>query len=77
VGTVTHLRRSSDLRWKAVCVYRTGNGPVDIDHLFEEIADLHDLIERGPHWDTLISCTITLNRPAEDDALTVEKAERL
>ena len=61
-------------RWKAVAVYRTDSGGVDVEWFFEEIAELHDLIERGPHWDSLVSCTVTLNRPAEDTSLTVERA---
>jgi hypothetical protein len=64
------------LRWKALCLYRTEAGTVDVEHLFEEIADLHNLIERGPHWETLISCTITLN-DLSINGLTVEKAARL
>jgi len=64
-------------RWKAVILYRTLNGVVDVEHFFEEIADLDTIIERGPHWDTLIKCTVTLNRPSEDRALTVEKAATL
>lgn len=63
------------LRWKAVVLYRMDGGQfVDVEHFFEEIAELDDLIERGPHWDTLIRCTITLNRPARDARLTLEKA---
>ncbi len=65
-------------RWKAVILYRMAGGNfVDVDHLFEEIEDLHTLIERGPHWDTLIRCTVTLNRPAERKNLTIEEAALL
>ena len=41
------------IRWYAVAYYRTGNGTVDVHHDLEEIAELHTLIERGPHWDTI------------------------
>lgn len=65
-------------RWKAIAVYRTENGPVDVEHYVEEITDLHTLIERGPHWGALIECVITLNRThPDDDGLTIEKAEAL
>lgn len=64
-------------RWKAVIVYRTENGPVDVDHLFNEISELDEIIERGPHWDCLISCTITLNMFVTSEDLTVEAAELL
>jgi hypothetical protein len=65
-------------RWKAVILYRMlGGAFVDIEHFFEEIHELGNFIERGPHWDTLIRCTITLNRPAENKYLTIEEAEQL
>jgi hypothetical protein len=65
-------------RWKAIILYRMdGDQFVDVEHFFEEIEELHDLIERGPHWDTLIRCTVTLNRAAEDAGLTLEKAAEL
>lgn len=63
-------------RWKAICLYRSAAGPVDVEHHFDEVEDLHDLIERGPHWDTLIKCTVTLNRPIEV-GLTLEAAAEL
>jgi len=50
-------------RWKASAEYKTDNGPVCIEHFFEEIADLHLIIERGPDWNTLTRCVVTLNRP--------------
>jgi len=53
-----------------------GGNFVDVEHLFEEIEDLQELVERGPHWDTLIRCTITLNRPAENKHLTIEEAAK-
>lgn len=65
-------------RWKATCLYRIEGGTfVDVEHFFEEIEDLHMLIERGPHWDTLVRCTITLNRHSEAKDLTVERAAQL
>lgn len=65
-------------RWKAVILYRMEGGNfVDVEHFFEELDELDALIERGPHWDTLIRCTITLNRPSENKTLTLEAAEKL
>lgn len=49
-------------RWKAVIEYGHDNGPIVIEHYFEEITDLHNIIEHGPNWNTLIRCTVTLNR---------------
>ena len=53
----------TDKRWKAIVEYASENGPISIEHFVEEIADLHLIIERGPDWNTLTVCTITLNRP--------------
>lgn len=61
------------LRWKAVATYRTENGPIEVEHEFEELFELHDLIERGPDWDTIIDIKVTLARPSEP-GLTVEQA---
>jgi hypothetical protein len=52
----------TDKRWKAVIEYEHQNGPITIEHYFEEIADLHLIIEHGPDWNTLTRCTATLNR---------------
>jgi hypothetical protein len=52
----------TDKRWKAVIEYEHQNGPIKIEHYFEEIADLHLIIEHGPDWNTLTRCTVTLNR---------------
>jgi len=49
-------------RWKAIIEYHTENGPLQVEHYFEEIADLHSIIEHGPDWNTLIRCIVTLNR---------------
>jgi hypothetical protein len=51
-----------DKRWKAVLVYRHSNDPITIEHFFEEISELHNIIEHGPDWNTLITCTVTINR---------------
>ena len=49
-------------RWKAVIEYRTAKGEKSVEHYFEEISDLHLVIEHGPDWNSLIRCTVTLNR---------------
>ena len=53
----------ADKRWKAVIEYRTDEGPKSIEHYFEEIFDLHLIVEHGPDGTLLIRCTVTLNRP--------------
>ncbi|WP_157017007.1 hypothetical protein [Mesorhizobium xinjiangense] len=49
-------------RWKAVIEYRSDDGPKSVEHYFEEISDLHLIVEHGPDWNLLIRCTLTLNR---------------
>lgn len=66
-----------DKRWKAVLEYRHQNGPVSIEHFLEEISELHQIIEHGPDWNTMIRCTVTLNRPdGGEEQNAVEKAPR-
>ncbi len=48
-------------RWIAVIFYRTEAGQVDVEHHFEELEDLHMLVERGPDWNTIISIDVRLN----------------
>ena len=61
MGNVVNLHGGK--RWKAVIEYEHQNGPIAVDHYFEEIRDLHSIIEHGPDWNGLIRCTVTLNRP--------------
>ncbi len=49
-------------RWKAVLEYGLTEGKKIVDHYFEELTELHLIIEHGPDWNLLIRCTITLNR---------------
>lgn len=64
------------IRWTATIEYATEAGPVDVTHDLEEIADLHDLVERGPHWDTIERIVIVRSGKVEA-GLTVEKARAL
>lgn len=41
------------IRWSATVYYRTENGILDVIHELEEIADLHQLVESGPDWNTI------------------------
>jgi hypothetical protein len=51
-----------DKRWKAVIEYRVEEGLQSTEHYFEEILDLHSIIEHGPDWNRLVKCVVTLNR---------------
>lgn len=52
-------------RWRAVIEYGHGNGPIIIEHFLEELTELQQIIAHGPDWNTLIRCTVTLNRADE------------
>jgi hypothetical protein len=40
-------------RWHADAHYNTESGTTVISHDFEELEELHDLIEAGPDWTTV------------------------
>jgi hypothetical protein len=40
-------------RWLARVTYRSQSGPVGVDHHLEELAELYDIVERGPAWSTI------------------------
>ena len=64
-------------RWKATLIYRTDNGPVDIEHELEEVGDIQNFVEAGPHWDTLTECKIVRINHVDSEFLTVEQAAEL
>jgi hypothetical protein len=65
------------IRWHAVTYYRTEKGTVPVEHDLEEVAELHDLIELGPHWDTIEKIEVfRINHITAED-LTVERARAL
>ena len=63
-------------RWHATIFYRTDSGIVDVEHDLCELCDLHDIVERGPHWDTIEKITIVRSKVYFKN-LTVEKALEL
>ena len=62
-------------RWAATVHYRVDAGLVDITHDLEEIEDLQELVEAGPHFDTIDKITIVYVMGA--GVLTVEEAASL
>jgi hypothetical protein len=64
-------------RWRAKIVYRTENGPVDVEHDLFELSELEYYVEAGPHWDTVIVIEITRINHVDSPDLTVEDAGRL
>ena len=46
-------------RWMAEITYNDGTRPQVVT--FEELFELHDIIERGPNWNTVEHIVVTLN----------------
>lgn len=65
MGNVVVLHGSK--RWKAVIEYAGGSGPESAEHYFEEVSDLHLIIEHGKDWNRLVRCVLTLNRSDPGD----------
>lgn len=61
-------------RWKVQITYRTEHGQADSLMQIEELEELHDLVEHGAHWDTIMKIEIVLTRPSENSAMTLEAA---
>ena len=73
---MTALR--TDARWHAVVQYRRAvETPMRVEIYLEEIGDIHDHIERGPHWDTVEIVEIRRINHIESPSLTVEQAAEL
>lgn len=66
------------MRWKALITYRRENDQrlVELFYLIE-LDEIQDIVERGPHFDTIIDIKITRINHVEDKNLTLEKAESL
>lgn len=57
---------------------RSESGLTEVNHYFEQLEDLHDIIERGPNWNTIETIVIRLNpRRAAYPNDTVVQAARL
>jgi hypothetical protein len=68
----------TDARWHAVVQYRTGTEtPKNVEIYLEEIGDIHDHIERGPHWDTVEVVKIRRINHTDSPSLTLEQAVEL
>jgi hypothetical protein len=50
------------LRWMAEIVYNNGE-PTTV-FAFDELSELHAIVELGPDWNMIEAITITLNRPS-------------
>jgi hypothetical protein len=63
-------------RWLATVFYRSSSGLVPVDHDVEELHDLHDLVERGPDWNTIEKIEIRLSRVRYPDDTIEQAAQR-
>jgi hypothetical protein len=61
-------------RWQATVSYRTNDGPIEVEHDIAELTDLDALVERGPHWGTVIGINVV---PVGVPDLTIEQAGEL
>lgn len=53
-------------RWTAIIIYRTDAGQIDVEHQFEELDMLHDIVERGPSFHTIERIEIRHSEPHRD-----------
>jgi hypothetical protein len=65
------------IRWLATVTYRTDSGPTEVDHAFQELGELADIIEAGPNWFAIVKIEILLQDKTLLPGLTVEGAEKL
>ena len=62
------------LRWEVTVTYRSDHGAVLYTFSLEELADLGEVIERGPHWNTILDIRIERLIGPPDTRLTLETA---
>jgi hypothetical protein len=55
-------RGTATLRWKAEIMFRDGTEDI---RTFEEIKELHNIVERGPDWNEIDKIVFTLNRRSD------------
>jgi hypothetical protein len=63
--------------WKATVFYRRAKGSEIQKHTIGELEDLQQLIESGPHFDTVQAILVHRNGCIEHEGLTVERAATL
>ena len=64
-------------RWRALIRYRSRRGAVTKECWLAELEDLHDVVELGPHWDTIELIEVFKVNHSDDPALTLEGAALL
>lgn len=46
------------MNWRAKIEYLDESGPIDVEYFFHDIHELPDIIEPGPHYHSIIKCTV-------------------
>lgn len=64
-------------RWKATMVFRGEHGWSDHVFWLEEIYDIHEAVEGGPHWDAIENIEVVRVNHVTSPTLTVEAAAAL
>jgi hypothetical protein len=60
------------MRWKSVIIYQTTRGVLTVEHDQEELEELHDIVERGPDWNSILSITTVLQETTGRVTITGE-----
>lgn len=68
---------TSSARWMAAITYRHDDRHEDVVMYLEELCDLHEVVEAGPHWDTISGINIVRVNHTDSSLLTVEQSEKL
>ena len=59
----------SNKRWLLTIIYRCKTGPCVVDYDIEELEEIHDIVERGPDWNAIMSIDVELQEPDENVVL--------
>jgi len=72
-----HKMTEGTPRWAAQIIYRRNKDTLEQRNvLLEELKHLHNIVERGPHWDTIEQITIKRFNLGHI-GLTLEEAEKM
>ena len=61
-------------QWRAIVVYHSQNGPIEVDYVFKELYELHRLIELGPDWKAIERIVVTLDTTSVAHPDTIDVA---
>ena len=64
-------------RWMATITYRTESGPNVVDFDIEELAEISGIVEKGPHWGSIMDITIQLSDPVDSSEILVDPLEKI